>query len=201
MFVVGLTGGIGSGKTAASNWFAEKGIHIVDADVLARQVVAKGESALAKIRQHFGDWVLSPVGELNRAALREYIFTHPEARAELEAITHPAIYQAAQIQLSQAQSVYTLIVAPLLLEGGDKGLKRYCQRILVVDAPESVQLERAAKRDAKKTEQIQKIIDAQMSRMERLKWADDVVDSSKDLPHLYQQLEKLHQKYSQLAAH
>jgi dephospho-CoA kinase len=191
-YIVGLTGGIGSGKSAASQWFEHQDIHVVDADVVAREVVQPGQPALEKIAQHFGDWVLQADGQLDRRALRDYIFQHPEARQQLEAITHPIIRQSILSQLQQAQSAYVILVSPLLFETGQD---RMTHRNLLVDVSEATQLKRASQRDAQSTEQIQKIIATQMPRSEKLKRADDVVHNEGTLDELYQQLMRLHTDY------
>ncbi|WP_151752719.1 dephospho-CoA kinase [Acinetobacter soli] len=191
-YIVGLTGGIGSGKSAASQWFEHQDIDVVDADVVAREVVEPGQPALEKIAQHFGDWVLQADGQLDRRALRDYIFQHPEARQQLEAITHPIIRQSILSQLQQAQSAYVILVSPLLFETGQD---RMTHRNLLVDVSEATQLKRASQRDAQSTEQIQKIIATQMPRSEKLKRADDVVHNEGTLDELYQQLMRLHTDY------
>lgn len=191
-YIVGLTGGIGSGKSAASQWFEHQDINVVDADVVAREVVQPGQPALEKIAQHFGDWVLQADGQLDRRALRDYIFQHPEARQQLEAITHPIIRQSILSQLQQAQSAYVILVSPLLFETGQD---RMTHRNLLVDVSEATQLKRASQRDAQSTEQIQKIIATQMPRSEKLKRADDVVHNEGTLDELYQQLMRLHTDY------
>lgn len=191
-YIVGLTGGIGSGKSAASQWFEHQDIHVVDADVVAREVVQPGQPALEKIAQHFGDWVLQADGQLDRRALRDYIFQHPEARQQLEAITHPIIRQSISSQLQQAQSAYVILVSPLLFETGQD---RMTHRNLLVDVSEATQLKRASQRDAQSTEQIQKIIATQMPRSEKLKRADDVVHNEGTLDELYEQLMRLHTDY------
>ena len=140
MLVIGLTGGIGSGKSATSDWFAAKGIDIIDADVIAHEVVAKGSATLRKIQKKFGDWVINGKGEMDRAAVRTHVFTHPEALIELESITHPAIREAAKEQLAASTSEYIILSAPLLIEAAEAGLANLCQRILVVDASEGTQL-------------------------------------------------------------
>lgn len=191
-YIVGLTGGIGSGKSAASQWFEHQDIDVVDADVVAREVVQPGQPALEKIAQHFGDWVLQADGQLDRRALRDYIFQHPEARQQLEAITHPIIRQSILSQLQQAQSAYVILVSPLLFETGQD---RMTHRNLLVDVSEATQLKRASQRDAQSTEQIQKIIATQMPRSEKLKRADDVVHNEGTLDELYEQLMHLHTDY------
>lgn len=199
MFVVGLTGGIGSGKTQASDWFATQGITIIDADLLAREVVKKDSQGLAQIADKFGNWVIDEHGELNRAALREFVFTHPQALIDLEQITHPAIRNLAKDLLAKATSPYTILVAPLLLEGSEAGLANLCQRILVVDVDEQTQRLRASKRDGQTPEKIDKIMANQLSREQRLKHATDVVDNNGSIEQLYQQLEKLHQEFLNMA--
>ena len=191
-FVVGLTGGIGSGKSAASAWFESQNISVVDADVIAREVVQQGLPALVQIHQAFGDWVLLDNGELNRTALREYIFQFPEARKTLESITHPAIRHSIILQLEQTQSAYALLVSPLLFETNQHQLT---QRTLLIDATEALQIERASPRDG----QIKKIIQAQLPRAKKQQLADDIVLNDGHLDYLYQHLQQLHASYLILA--
>lgn len=201
--IVGLTGGIGSGKTVASDWFASQGIAVVDADVIAHQIVAKGQPVLHQIHQHFGDWVLTPEGVLDRAALREYVFSHPMALQELEAITHPAIRAEIKQQLLTAQSAYVILSAPLLLEASVKdkseGLASFCDRILVIDVPEHLQLQRATKRDDQSQQKIRAIMDKQLTRESRLEQADDIIVNDSSLESLYEKLAPLHAHYLKLA--
>ena len=197
--VVGLTGGIGSGKSAASDWFAQQGIDIIDADVIAHEVVVKGSSTLRKIQRKFGDWVLNADGDMDRAAVRTHVFTYPDALIELEAITHPAIREAAKKQLAESTSPYVVLSAPLLIEAAEAGLANLCQRILVMDATENTQLARASQRDALSVQKIKAIMVNQLSREERNRHADDVVLNESDLAALYLQLEPLHQDYLKLA--
>jgi len=197
--VVGLTGGIGSGKSAASAWFAEQGIDIIDADVIAHEIVVKGSSTLRKIQKKFGDWVLNDDGSMNRAAVRTYVFTHPEALIDLEAITHPAIRETAKAQLVNSTSPYVVLSAPLLIEGAEAGLANLCQRILVMDATEETQLARASRRDEQSVQKIKAIMTNQLSREERNRHADHVILNENDLASLYVKLEPLHQEYLTLA--
>lgn len=197
--VIGLTGGIGSGKSAASDWFAEQGIDIIDADVIAHQVVAKGSSTLRKIQKKFGNWVLNGNGEMDRAAVRTHVFTHPEALIELEAITHPAIRETAKLQLAASTSPYVVLSAPLLIEAAEAGLANLCQRILVMDAAVDTQLARASQRDEQSVQKIKAIMVNQLSREERNQHADDVVLNDGNLADLYLKLEPLHQSYLTLA--
>ncbi|WP_201582608.1 dephospho-CoA kinase [Psychrobacter immobilis] len=197
--VVGLTGGIGSGKSAASDWFAEQGIDIIDADVIAHQVVAKGSATLRKIQKKFGDWVVNEKGDMDRAAVRTHVFTYPEALIELEAITHPAIREAAKLQLAESTSPYVVLSAPLLIEAAEAGLANLCQRILVMDAAVDTQLTRASQRDEQSVQKIKAIMVNQLSREERNQHADGVVLNDGNLADLYLKLEPLHQSYLTLA--
>ena len=196
-FVLGLTGGIGSGKSAASQWFEAQGITVVDADVVAREVVEIGQPALTQIQQAFGDWVLLADGSLNRRALREHIFQSPEARKTLESITHPAIRTSIIQQLHAAQSPYAILVSPLLFETNQHELT---QHTLLIDATIELQIERASQRDGQNIEQIRNIIAAQMSREQKQTMADDIVLNDGHLDHLYAHLRLLHQKYLNMAA-
>ena len=193
--VVGLTGGIGSGKSAASAWFADRGIDIIDADVIAHEVVAKGSDTLRRIQRKFGDWTINDNGEMDRAAVRTHVFAHPAALIELESITHPAIREAAKKQLAASTSAYVILSAPLLIEAAEAGLANLCQRILVVDASEDTQLARASLRDAQSVPKIKAIMANQLGRTERNSHADDVVTNEADLSALHLQLEPLHQNY------
>lgn len=201
MYIVGVTGGIGSGKSAATRWFSQQGVDVVDADVVAREVVRLGSPVLACIQRAFGDWVLDKAGNLNRTALREYIFTHPQARQQLEAITHSAIRKQIQHHLAQAHSDYAMLSAPLLLEDNAANLATLCKRILVIDVPEELQLKRASQRDATSPAHIQAVMATQLSRKQRLAKAHDVVDNSGTLDDLYDQLEILHQQYRAFSGH
>lgn len=198
-FTVGLTGGIGSGKTAVSDWFAKQGISVVDADVIAADIVAPGTPGLAELVDTFGREILRPDGSLDRAGMRERVFQQPQLRQTLEQITHPLIRQALLEQLLASRSPYTLLVAPLLVESGKSGLRLLCQRVLVVDVPEAIQQQRAMQRDGQTAEQIERIMAAQISRQARLEAADDVVHNDGSLAALYAQLIPLHQHYLSLA--
>lgn len=191
-FILGLTGGIGSGKSAASTWFETQGITVVDADIVAREVVEKGQPALQHIHAAFGDWVLLENGELNRRALREYIFKDPNARQMLEHITHPAIRQSIIHQLQSATTPYVVLVSPLLFETNQHELTDHT---LLIDATEELQIQRASQRDGQSIEQIHKIIQAQMPRQQKQHLADDIVLNDGHLEHLYHHLKVLHQRY------
>ena len=193
--IVGLTGGIGSGKSATSAWFAAQGIDIIDADVIAHEVVVKGSPTLRKIQKKFGDWGINAQGDMDRAAVRAHVFSQPAALVELESITHPAIREAAKQQLAATTSDYVILSAPLLIEAAEAGLANLCQRILVIDATQETQLARASLRDAQSVLKIKAIMANQLSREVRNSHADDVVTNDKDLTALHRQLEPLHQTY------
>lgn len=197
-FILGVTGGIGSGKSAATQWFESQGIHVVDADIVAREIVAPGQAALAAIQQTFGNWVLLADGSLDRRALREHIFQDPAARQQLEKITHPAIRQSIIQQLQQAQSPYVILVSPLLFESNQHQL---VQHSLLIDVDEATQIQRASQRDGHSIEHIQQIIAAQMPRHQKQQLANDIVLNNGSLDALYQQLKVLHLAYLQRAEH
>ncbi len=197
MWVLGLTGGIGSGKTAASDFFAGKGITVVDADIVAREVVEPGQPAWQAIKEHFGKQALLTDGSLNRAWLREKVFSEPDERKWLESQTHPRIRDSIIRQLQQATSAYAILVSPLLFESGQALLT---QHTLLIDVPVDVQIARATSRDQNNADQIRRIIAAQMPRDERRARADDIADNSLGLAELHQQLELLHNSYLLRAA-
>lgn len=196
MLVIGLTGGIGSGKTMATDHFARLGITVVDADLASRVIVEPGKPALAEIAAHFGRDVLQPDGALNRARLREIVFADPEARKTLERITHPRIAEEIARQLAASTSPYTILVSPLLFESSQH---RYARRTLLVDVPEELQRNRAANRDGVSTEQIDAIMAVQMSREQRRTLADDVILNDGQPEHLYAAIEVLHARYLEMA--
>jgi len=197
MWVLGLTGGIGSGKTAASDFFASKGITVVDADIVAREVVEPGQPAWQAIKDRFGDQALLADNSLNRAWLREKVFAEPEERKWLESQTHPRIRDNIILQLQQATSAYAILVSPLLFESGQALLT---QHTLLIDVAEDIQIARATSRDQNNADQIRRIIAAQMSRAERRSRADDIADNSLGMAELHQQLELLHSSYLLRAA-
>lgn len=190
--IVGLTGGIGSGKSAASDWFEQQGISVVDADIVAREVVQIGSPVLTQLVTAFGDWILLDNGELNRRALREHVFADEQARQSLNGITHPAIRQSIMQKLQAATSPYVVLVSPLLFESKQNELS---SRTLLVDAPVALQIARASQRDGQSLEQIKSIIAAQMSREQKQQLADDIVINDAELNHLYDQLRPLHLTY------
>jgi dephospho-CoA kinase len=191
-WILGLTGGIGSGKSAAAEHFIDLGVHVIDADHAARWVVEPGRPALAKISEHFGLGVLQADGTLDRAALRKLIFENAEERRWLEALLHPLIAEEIAHHLGQAQSPYAILVSPLLIESGQYAMT---QRILVIDAPEQLQIERTLQRDQTSEQQVQAILKAQSSRQDRLNHADDVVVNDRDLAWLHSEVERLHHFY------
>ncbi len=193
---IGLTGGIGSGKSAASAEFERLGIKVVDADIVAREVVEPGQSALAKIAEQFGNDFLLNDGSLDRAKLRERIFSDTAAKDWLEGLLHPLIRTSIIEQLSSAKSPYALLVSPLLFETNQHEL--VAQSILV-DVPKDLQIARASARDANSIAQIEKIIAAQMSREDKQQYADIIIDNSGDLHHLHQQVGNIHQQLLQLS--
>jgi dephospho-CoA kinase len=191
-WILGLTGGIGSGKSAAAQHFIDLGVHLVDADNAARWVVEPGRPALARIVEHFGDSVLQADGSLNRSALRGLIFQDAEQRRWLEALLHPLIGEEIASYLARAQSPYAILVSPLLVESGQS---RMTQRILVIDVPEALQIQRTMQRDGSSAEQVQAILKAQADREERLRHADDVLVNDRDHAWLQQEVERLHHFY------
>ncbi|MDL0441157.1 dephospho-CoA kinase [Stutzerimonas frequens] len=194
-WILGLTGGIGSGKSAVAEQFASLGVHMVDADQAARWVVEPGRPALRQIAQHFGDGVLLPTGELNRAALRERIFADPAERQWLERLLHPLIRSEIADHLARADSPYAIMVSPLLIESGQY---RTVDRVLVVDVPEVLQIARTVARDQASEEQVRAILKVQAAREERLRHADDVLVNDRDLSWLRSEVERLHHFYLQL---
>ncbi|MEB0044637.1 MULTISPECIES: dephospho-CoA kinase [unclassified Pseudomonas] len=191
-WILGLTGGIGSGKSAAAQHFIDLGVHVVDADHAARWVVEPGRPALAKIAEHFGPGVLQANGQLDRAALRKLIFEIPEQRHWLEALLHPLITEEIVDHLAKAQSPYAILVSPLLIESGQNAMT---QRVLVIDAPEQLQIERTLQRDQTSEQQVQAILKAQSGRQDRVSHADDVVVNDRDLAWLHREVERLHHFY------
>lgn len=194
-WILGLTGGIGSGKSAAAERFAELGVHVVDADQVARSVVEPGSAALAQIVDRFGVPILASSGELNRAALRERIFTSVEDRHWLERLLHPLIRQEIWASLSRAESPYAVLVSPLLVESRQH---EQVDRVLVVDVPEDLQLQRVLARDQVSEDQVRAILVAQARREDRLRHANDVLVNDRDLSWLRQEVDRLHDRYLQL---
>ena len=196
MYCVGLTGGIGSGKTTVSNLFQDLGITIVDTDVIARKVVAKGSPALTALAQHFSPTILTDSGELDRKKLRGIIFSDASEKAWVEDLLHPVIREQTRLTLTASKSPYTILSSPLLLESPDAAL---VDRVLVVDISEDDQILRTETRDGVGKDQIQNTIAAQMPRAQRLAKADDILDNSGSLDQLRKRVHALDLRYRELA--
>jgi len=196
VLVIGLTGGIGSGKTAVSDRFARRGVPVIDTDLIARELVEPGQPALAEIVAAFGRACLDAAGRLRRDYLRERVFTDPEGRRRLEAILHPRVRTAMRVRVASLDAPYCLVVIPLLVE---TGMTDWVDRIVVVDAPESEQIRRVMARDGASEQQARRILDAQAQRDERLSHADDVLENTGDLDALDDRIAVLHERYLALA--
>jgi dephospho-CoA kinase len=196
-FRVGLTGGIASGKSTAAGFFAAYGVPILDSDQIARDVVEPGQPPLERLVARFGLSILTPDGHLDRPALRNIVFSDPRARADLEALTHPAIGAAMEARSAAAGGPYQILVIPLLVE---KNLGSHVDRVLVVDCDEALQVRRLHERDGATSAQAQAILNAQAPRAERLKAADDVISNDADVGSVQKQVATLHARYLQLAA-
>ncbi|HZW14532.1 MAG TPA: dephospho-CoA kinase [Noviherbaspirillum sp.] len=197
-FSVGLTGGIGSGKTTVADMFAARGASVIDTDVIAHQMTAPGGQAIPQIRAQFGEAFLTPEGAMDRAKMRAYVFDEPSAKARLEAILHPLIRAETERAAQQAQGAYLLFVVPLLVESG--GWRQRVSRVLVVDCPESTQVRRVISRSGLPEPQVRAIMATQATREQRLAAADDVIDNNGDALALAPQVDRLHALYSSLAA-
>lgn len=193
-YVVGLAGGIGSGKSAVSDRFSALGIAVVDADVAARDVVEPGQPALAEIADHFGGTILDQEGRLNRRALREHVFKHPDERRWLERALHPRINALMRDQLAEARSPYAILVNPLM-----RNRDARANRILVVDVPEAVQIERTMARDRVDRAQAEAIMANQLARDARLAFADDVIVNDRSIDELHTAVDALHPRYLEFA--
>lgn len=196
-YIVALTGGIGSGKSTVADAFANLGVPLVDADIIARQVVEPGMPALAAIVSRYGEVILQADGVLNRAVLREKIFSEPQEKAWLNSLLHPLIQQETQRQLASIDELYALWVVPLLVENG---LHHRANRVLVVDVAPEIQLARTMARDGITRQQAEHILASQVSRQQRLACADDIIDNSGDPLIIAPQVASLHWQYLKLAA-
>lgn len=194
MFVVVLTGGIGSGKSAVADIFAQQGVDIIDTDIIARDLVAPGQPALSAITEHFGHEVLNADGSLNRGILRAHVFNHPKDRQWLEHLLHPMIQQAVKNQLTDCTGPYALVVIPLLTKNYRQAYP-FVDRICVVDCDENMQIERTVSRDNITQAMAQQILDTQISREERLALATDVILNNSDLSALTSKVMAMHNKY------
>ena len=198
MFKLGLTGGIGSGKTSVCKVFAEQGIDIIEADDVSREVVLPGSPCLGEIAAKFGRGFILEDGNLDRAKLRQRIFSSQDDKSWLESLLHPAIRARIIEKLDEASSDYCILSSPLFFETGQKPL---VDRVLVVDVPKEVQLERASSRDNVNPSQIEAIIASQISREDRLSQADDIIDNSGDFDATRLAAIELHKRYIEFASH
>ena len=196
VFCVALTGGIASGKSTVADMFADLGVAIIDTDIIAREVVAPGQPALQEIRARFGDNVIDAAGKLDRRRLRQQIFADDQARADLEAILHPRIGAETRRQADAAAGPYQIIVVPLLV---DSPLRKFVDRVLVVDCDEELQIRRLLARDAESVEQARRILAAQSSRTERLAIADVVIENGGSLEETQQRVRELDKAFRKLA--
>jgi dephospho-CoA kinase len=193
---VGLTGGIASGKSTAAKFFGALGVPILDSDQIARDVVEPGQPPLERLVARFGPTILTADGHLDRPALRDIVFSDPKARADLEALTHPAIGAALETRSATAGGPYQILVIPLLVE---KNLGAHVDRVLVVDCDEDLQIRRLSTRDGSTPRQARAILDAQATRATRLKVADDVISNEADMSAVQSQVAALHAIYLELA--
>lgn len=196
-YIIGLTGGIASGKSTVGQLFTDLGVPVCDADQIARNVVAAGSDGLTKVVTAFGTKALLEDGNMNRAWLRKQVFANPDQRKTLEGIIHPLVRQGLLDFIQAATTPYIILEVPLLIEGG---LDQLCDRVLVVDIPHDIQIARLQARDGSTAEQAQQILDAQTSREQRLAKADEVLNNDHSLDKLKAQILPLHNLYLQLAA-
>ena len=197
-FSVGLTGGIGSGKTTVADMFAARGAAIVDTDLIAHGLTAPGGAAIAEIRSRFGPEFLTAAGAMDRAKMRSHVFAEPAAKVELESILHPLIRIETERAAQEVQGEYLMFVVPLLVESGS--WRQRVSRVLVVDCAEETQVKRVMHRSGLAESEVRAIMAAQVSRQERLAAADDVISNDGDASNLAPQVEKLHAVYASLAA-
>ena len=197
VYRVGLTGGIASGKSTAAKFFGALGVPILDSDQIAREVVEPGQPPLERLVERFGTSILTPDGHLDRPALRNLVFSDPKARADLEALTHPAIGAAMEERSAAAGGPYQILVIPLLVE---KNLRSHVDRVLVVDCDEDLQIARLRARDGSSPEQARAILNAQAPRAARLKAADDVITNDSGMNAVQEQVSALHARYLELAS-
>jgi dephospho-CoA kinase len=196
-FIVGLTGGIASGKSTIADFFGELGVTVIDTDIVAREVVRPGEPALGEIREAFGHGVIAADGTLDRQAMRQIVFADEEKRRTLESILHPRIREESFVQARSAGGPYVIIAVPLLYESP---MSDSMDRILVVDCSEETQIRRLMARDGDSREQACRILATQATREQRLSIADDVIDNDRDLETSRQAVQGLHAQYCRLAA-
>ena len=197
-FTVGLTGGIGSGKTTVANMFADLGASLVDTDLIAHALTAKNGAAIEAISDTFGGDFILPSGAMDRAKMRQHVFGHPAEKIRLEAILHPLIRQETEAAANRASGPYTLFVVPLLVESGT--WKQRVNRVLLVDCSEETQIARVMNRNGMTHEQVLAIMQTQASRDQRLRAADDLIQSEATLDDIRIKVAHLHDKYLQLSA-
>ena len=195
-YIVGLTGGIASGKSSAGDAFARLGADVIDADRISRELVEPGRPALDAVVRHFGEEVLDRGGRLDRALLRARVFHEPAQKRWLEDLLHPLVREEIDRRIAVSTAPYVVLDVPLLLEGGHYG---FVDRVLVMDVPEEVQLERALARDASSAAEVQRIIAAQIPRAQRLAAADDIIDNTGTREDLVRETERLHDFYQRQA--
>ncbi|MGB4063883.1 MAG: dephospho-CoA kinase [Azonexus sp.] len=197
-YVVGLTGGIGSGKSTVADLFVEQGAGLVDSDAIARELTLTGGAAMPALTAEFGPEILTTDGALDRVAMRQLAFADPSARSRLEGILHPLIRQISAERCQAATEPYVILAVPLLVESGN--YRQRCDRILVVDCPESLQIERVMTRNGLSAEEVKAIMAAQATRQQRLAVADDVVVNDSDREKIVEQVKMQHAKYLALLA-
>ena len=196
MFVLGVTGGIGSGKTVVTDIFSELNIDVIDADIASRKAVEKGSACLKEIENYFGSEVILNDGNLNRQKLREIIFDKEDKKEWLEKLLDPRIFEIINNELAESKTLYAILVSPLLFETGQNKL---CTRTLLIDADEKFQIERASIRDSVPEDQIKNIIEAQMPRSEKIRLANDIVSNDSTLESLREKIISLHDTYIELS--
>ncbi len=196
MLIIGLTGGIGSGKSTICKLFTDLGVPVIDADIIARQVVAPDQPALGQIKKAFGEAVITKTGQLDRSKLRSIVFDNPTKRKQLEAILHPAIQAEMQHQAEELDTPYCIFAIPLLIEVNQISM---VDRILVVDAPDDLRRQRIKERDQLEEQEINAIFAAQLTREERLVHADDIIRNDSDIAHLQTQVLDLNSRYLEIA--
>ena len=197
-YVVGLTGGIGSGKSTVADLFVELGAGLVDTDEIAHQLTAAGGLAMSQIVATFGAELADTQGALDRAAMRRLVFSDPGARGRLESILHPLIRQISDQRCAESTAPYVILAVPLLIESGN--YRQRCDRIVVVDCPEQVQISRVMARNSLQENEVRAILKAQASREQRLAIADEVIDNGDELTNLYPRVSELHLKYLALSS-
>ena len=196
-YVIGVTGGIGSGKTLVSDRFAELGAPIIDTDIIARQIVKPGQNTLKKLVKQFGETILTPNGYLNRSELRNIAFSSTKNKQALDAITHPAIRDKTYQSIKLTTAPYCLVVVPLL--NSTSPFLKLMKRVLVVTSKREIKIERVKRRNQLSKEEVATIMNTQLDDSERLRFSDDIIKNNSSIEHVYKQIEYLHIKYLELA--